>query len=116
MDRYHAIERAPGNASIEPLTDMATRGVPPAGHEAVPFVTETERRVGEIWSNVLHVEPIDRTSHFFELGGQSLLAIRMIARIRRDFGTKVPVSTVFNAPTVECFSALLDTIQHSPSI
>jgi acyl carrier protein len=92
---------------------MATRGVPPAGHEAVPFVTETERRVGEIWSKVLRVEPIGRTSHFFELGGQSLLAIRMIARIRRDFGTKVPVSTVFNAPTVERFSALLDTIQHS---
>jgi acyl carrier protein len=95
---------------------MASRSVPPAGHEAVPFATETEHRVGGIWSEILRVEPIGRTSHFFQLGGQSLLAMRMIARIRRDFGMKVPVSTVFNEPTVERFSAALDAMQHSRSI
>lgn len=79
-----------------------------AARTAAPPVTETERRISEIWSEVLGVEPVGRSDHFFQLGGQSLLAMRMIARVRRSFGIRIPARTIFDAPTVDRFSASLD--------
>jgi acyl carrier protein len=73
--------------------------------------TETERRVGVIWSAVLGGKPIYRTSHFFQLGGESLLAMRMITRVRRDFGIRVPARTIFDSPTLDRFSAIIDAMQ-----
>ncbi len=89
-------------SSIAPSGERA--GVP---GQALPL-TETEQQIAEIWSEVLGADAVGRSGHFFELGGQSLLAMRMIARIRRRFGIRIPVRTIFDAPTVEGFSALLD--------
>lgn len=84
----------------------------PDERAAVPAapLTQTEQQIAEIWSEVLGVQPVGRSGHFFELGGQSLLAMRMVARIRRRFGIRIPARTIFDAPTVEHFSALLDTM------
>ncbi len=77
---------------------------------AAPPLTETERRIAEIWSEVLKAEPVGRSDHFFQLGGQSLLAMRMIARVRRQFGIRVSARAIFDAPTVDVFSAFIDTM------
>jgi amino acid adenylation domain-containing protein len=75
---------------------------------AMPPVSETESRVAEIWSDVLGTGPVGLASDFFELGGQSLLAMRMIARVRRRFGLPVPARAIFDAPTVQRFAAFID--------
>ncbi len=72
--------------------------------------TGTERQVTEIWSQVLNTAPVGRSSDFFALGGQSLLAMRMITRVRRQFGVRIPPRAIFDAPTVEQFSALIDSM------
>ncbi|MBV9791300.1 MAG: amino acid adenylation domain-containing protein, partial [Chloroflexi bacterium] len=62
--------------------------------------TPAEDLVANIWANVLGVEQVSLHANFFELGGHSLLATQVISQIRRIFQIELPLSTVFEAPTV----------------
>jgi len=61
----------------------------------------------EIWKNVLGISNIGIHDNFFEIGGHSLLAARLIAQIQDVTGRKIPVSAMFRAPTIEAFARLL---------
>jgi amino acid adenylation domain-containing protein len=62
--------------------------------------TGIESTLAGIWSEVLEIERIGVHDHFFELGGHSLLAVRTISRIRQQLEVDMPLSTLFDAPTV----------------
>ncbi|HKH46547.1 MAG TPA: amino acid adenylation domain-containing protein [Thermoanaerobaculia bacterium] len=62
--------------------------------------TAAEARLCELFAEMLEVPEVGLHDSFFELGGHSLLATRLAARIERDFGVDVPVSALFEAPTV----------------
>jgi len=47
--------------------------------------TAEERRLAEVWSELLNVERVGANDNFFDLGGNSLLALRLFARIRSEF-------------------------------
>ncbi|MBZ4321267.1 non-ribosomal peptide synthetase [Streptomyces huiliensis] len=84
---------------------------PPAPDGEPPYQaprTETERAVARIWQDLLRVERVGRDSDFLSLGGQSLLAMRMIARVRAGFRVRLSARTVFDAPTVARFAAVVD--------
>jgi thioesterase domain-containing protein/acyl carrier protein len=66
---------------------------------AVPF-DDVERKLTEAWQKFLGVSPIGVDTDFFELGGNSLLAVAMIADLNRAFGKKIPVTTLFRNPTI----------------
>ncbi|WP_374309427.1 amino acid adenylation domain-containing protein [Methylocella sp.] len=70
-----------------------------------------ERAVADIWSAVLGVPQVGRASHFFRLGGHSLSATRMIARIEVELGLIVPLKTIFDAPTLAGFAARLEALR-----
>ncbi|MFJ9774320.1 amino acid adenylation domain-containing protein [Kitasatospora sp. NPDC101157] len=70
--------------------------------------TETERAVALIWQDLLRVERVGRDSDFLSLGGQSLLAMRLIARVRAGFRVRLPTRTIFDAPTLAGFAAAVD--------
>ena len=61
-------------------------------------MTDVERRLTEIWSTVLGVPVTDKLANFFEIGGHSLLAIRLLARIDAEFGRRFSLATLFKAP------------------
>ena len=61
----------------------------------------TERKLVQLWEEVLGVSPLSVTANFFELGGRSMLAARLFTRILRTFGKELPLSTLFRSPTVE---------------
>ncbi len=67
---------------------------------------ETERVVTRMWEEILGVPRVGVTDNFFELGGRSLLAARLFARIEKELGHKLPLATLFKAPTVESLVAL----------
>lgn len=62
--------------------------------------TPTEARLVTIWADVLELESIGVTENFFDLGGQSLLAIRLAAAIREAFQIDLPLRFIFDYLTV----------------
>jgi len=68
---------------------------------------EVERRIAEIWCSELEVERVGAEQDFFALGGTSLTAVAVIARVRSEFEVQVPLAALFRAPTV---SALATTV------
>ncbi|HEV3051573.1 MAG TPA: AMP-binding protein, partial [Longimicrobium sp.] len=63
-------------------------------------VGEVEEALAEIWGEVLGVERVGRRDHFFEVGGHSLLAVRLISRVRRALGVEVELGAVFEHPVL----------------
>lgn len=84
-----------------------------AGERVEPTKTHTaprdvlEQKLAGLWEAVLGVSPIGVHDRFFELGGHSLLAVRLLAKIETTFGQKLPVSAVFQHPTVAKLGELL---------
>jgi amino acid adenylation domain-containing protein len=66
-----------------------------------------ELRLTKIWEDVLGIHPIGVTDNFFDLGGHSLLAVRLFAQSRKVFGKDLPLSILFQAPTIEQLAQLL---------
>ncbi|HLJ68941.1 MAG TPA: amino acid adenylation domain-containing protein [Chloroflexota bacterium] len=69
--------------------------------------TDTEAALIPIWERVLHVSPIAVRDDFFALGGHSLTAVRLFSEIERAFGMRLPLSILFQAPTIEQLAAEL---------
>jgi amino acid adenylation domain-containing protein len=70
--------------------------------------TPLEARLAALWADVLGVERVGATDDFFDLGGQSILATRLVARIRAETGVEVPVSQLLQAPTVEAMARAVE--------
>ena len=73
--------------------------------------TQTEIQVAEIVTDILGLPRVSVTADFFELGGNSLLVARLVARLARGFETELSVDQIFRVPTVEGISDALDTQQ-----
>ncbi|MBW8879217.1 MAG: amino acid adenylation domain-containing protein, partial [Acidobacteria bacterium] len=65
--------------------------------------TEAERRLCEIWEELLGLERVGIEDNFFDLGGHSLLATQVVSRVRSVLGLEVPLRTVFEQPTIDGF-------------
>lgn len=82
---------------VRAIADSRHRRV--AGGEA-PYEApenERERRIAEIWAEVLGVERAGRRDDFFGLGGHSLKAVMMLSRVNRAFGTALPLDSIFES-------------------
>lgn len=77
---------------------VATRSNPESS--SVALGDALEKRLAGIWEKTLSVPVVDMDDNFFELGGHSLLAVNLFARIEKAFGRRLPLSTLFHAPTV----------------
>jgi thioesterase domain-containing protein/aryl carrier-like protein len=66
-----------------------------------------ELQLTQIWETLLRIQPIGVRDNFFALGGHSLLAMRLLAQIEKNWGQRLPLATLFQAPTVEQFAGLL---------
>lgn len=67
-------------------------------------------RVRDIWAQLLDVSPrmIGLNSNFFRIGGHSLLAARMLARVQQEFGRAIPIRAFFEQATLAGFASLLE--------
>ena len=81
-----------------PRTGAAAAAAAP-GVDAGP-VGAVEEAVAAIWRELLGTQAIGRDDDFFALGGHSLVAVRLFARIHRRFGVELPLATLFEAPTL----------------
>ncbi|HXM36910.1 MAG TPA: amino acid adenylation domain-containing protein [Pyrinomonadaceae bacterium] len=85
---------APNEFSDRPLATSATPQTP------------LEKLLSDVWADLLTVK-VGVNDNFFELGGHSLLAVRLFAQIEKKFGKRLPLATLFQAPTVAQLAAIL---------
>ncbi|MCP4303679.1 MAG: amino acid adenylation domain-containing protein [bacterium] len=62
------------------------------------------KRIAAIWERVLGVERVGLSDSFFDLGGHSLLAVELMAAVEHELNVRVPLSLLFDAPTLAQFS------------
>jgi amino acid adenylation domain-containing protein len=95
-----------------PAPDRA--GGAAAGAGAAP-ASEAERALAAIWAELLGVDGIGRDDDFFALGGHSLVATRLVSRLRRDRGVELALQDVFAARTLRAVAALVETAGPGPA-
>jgi polyketide synthase PksJ len=71
---------------------------------------EIERKLGQIWENLFGIETLGIHDDFFELGGDSLKAITVIARIHRTLNVEITLAEFFKHPTIEKLSGYIKGI------
>jgi amino acid adenylation domain-containing protein len=69
--------------------------------------TEEEKIVAAIWKESLNLENIDIFSNFFEMGGHSLIAVRVMSKLEQKTGIRLPLSSLFEHSTIEAFAKLV---------
>ncbi len=71
--------------------------------------SELEKKLLSIWQQVLGNKQIGVEDNFFQLGGSSLVALRLFSHIEREFQRNLPLTTLIQAPTVRQLAALLQS-------
>ncbi len=116
---FVAMERLP----LSPAGKLDRRALPAPeaaerapGADRVPPRDGTETEVARLWAEVLELEPADVGARdgFFESGGHSLRAMRLVSRLREALGVEFGLPALFAAPTVEGIAREVDALRASP--
>jgi yersiniabactin nonribosomal peptide synthetase len=86
--------------------------------------TETEEKLLDIWKQLFGYENIGIEDNYFSLGGDSLIATRLISEVQKTFGCKITISTIFENLTVKSLAKAIeqseqkeeDTLQIKPNL
>ena len=70
--------------------------------------TEIERALASMWQDLLGVSDVGIDDSFFDLGGHSLIAVRLFAQIKKAYRIDFPISVLFEAPSIRKIAALID--------
>lgn len=100
------------NGKVDRRALPAPDRVAPQGTPLLPR-TPVEEKLAAIWRAALHVADVGIRDNFFDLGGHSLLLIRLISLIQKEFGQRLPVATVMESPTIEALATVLGGKQTS---
>jgi amino acid adenylation domain-containing protein len=84
--------------------------------EYVAPVSLTEHQLVQIWEELLKIHPIGIRNNFFYLGGNSLLAVRLVSKIEQSFGRKLPSAVLFAQPTIEQLAAVLQAEERNAPV
>ena len=66
-----------------------------------------ETQIASIWASMLGVPQVGIHDDFFDLGGHSLIAVRVFARVKKELGVDLPLSTILQAPTVAAYAEIV---------
>jgi amino acid adenylation domain-containing protein len=76
----------------------------------------TERRLQKIWEKCLDTRPIGISDDFFNLGGDSLHAVQVMAHVAKEFRRDLRPATIFEAPTIDALAKLLGSQSTKPAL
>ncbi len=74
----------------------------------VPPPNEIEQKLEKIWKQVMKIERISVTDNFFDLGGDSLLAIQLLFKIKKIFNCDIPYVSLLEYPTITEIANLIE--------
>lgn len=93
-------------------TDRKNLPIPDISRENAEFVeldTQTEIQTAKAWSDLLKVDKIGRDDDFFDLGGDSLLAITLLARLEAEFNADLSMKDIIGCSVLKDMAACLDS-------
>jgi acyl transferase domain-containing protein/acyl carrier protein len=93
-----------GAASLHPRPALGTAYTPPTN--------EIEQIIVAIWQTLLGIEQLGIHDNFFDLGGNSLIGLKVIARLKQELQIDIPVVALFEGPTVSALARMIG--QRSP--
>ncbi|MCT7967794.1 amino acid adenylation domain-containing protein [Laspinema sp. D1] len=86
----------------------------------IPPGNPSEAALAQIWATLLKCDRISMNDNFFDLGGDSLLAVRLLTQINQQFQQQIPISQLFLNPTLQgladCLFSELDSLPCSPLV
>ncbi|WPN22087.1 non-ribosomal peptide synthetase [Pseudomonas marginalis] len=77
---------------------------------------ELQNQIAAIWCEQLHVATVAADDHFFLLGGNSITATQVVARLRETLGLELNLRMLFEAPTLEGFAANVAQLQQDGGV
>jgi FkbH-like protein len=86
---------------------MKKKPRPSTAGPLIPPSNALEQSLVRIWSDCLEVEPIGIRDNFFDFGGHSLRATRVLTRVRSEFGVELSLTALFKTPTIEAMATEL---------
>jgi len=96
-----------GSHQVSDANPAAAQLAQDADADIVAPRDSVERELAAMWKEMLGVQRISITDDFFNLGGQSLIAVRLLNRICKHFSVDLPLSVLFQAPTIASTAELL---------
>jgi len=88
---------------------------PPLSESYVAASTDTQMRIARIWAELLVLDDVGINDPFLELGGDSLMASKVMSRMRDSFGVELPLRAIFDTPTVAGLAAQIDFATKLPA-
>lgn len=79
-------------------------------------LNDRERRLAEIWGKVMELEEISIYDNFYDLGGDSIIGMTILAEIQKEFNVELPMEKIFNNPTISAISEIIPQYQGSKGI
>jgi amino acid adenylation domain-containing protein len=116
---YVQLEGLPLNASGK----VDKRSLPEPNRDRIEYggayvepATETEAALATAWSELLHRPEVGRNDNFFDIGGNSLLAIQLLDPIERAFGIRLPLREIFEYPSLAAQARRLDVVRSASGV
>ncbi|HWM01615.1 MAG TPA: SDR family NAD(P)-dependent oxidoreductase [Actinophytocola sp.] len=106
IDRIHALTT---DTVEENLAATTTAGA--AEPEPDDGRTPLQALIARSWDDVLGTQRVGLTEDFFDLGGNSLVAVQLIAQVRKALGVKLPMRALFESPTVAGMAAVVEQLR-----
>ncbi len=93
--------------SLHQSADVAKFARPDLDNDYLAPSDDVERTLVGFWEELLGVERVGTLDNFFDLGGHSLVAVRLFAKIQQAYNLDFPISVLFEAPTILACAAMI---------
>lgn len=101
-------QTANGKVDYEALANSKEVEKSTSSGSFAPLETDTEKRLGKIWAQVMNWEAAYAEDDFFETGGNSLMAVALVNKINNDFDTDFPLQVLFQYPNISQLAKWVD--------
>jgi phthiocerol/phenolphthiocerol synthesis type-I polyketide synthase E len=80
---------------------------PDLGIAYVPPSNQLEEKIARIWQDLLGIEQLGIHDNFFDLGGNSLIALKVISHLKKELRIEIPIVSLFEGPTVKALAQVI---------